>query len=106
MSDSTKRCAQCGESGGQFCRELDTDRGSLFGEMAFECLDCHLAANHPASARIDNSVLMQSLTAKRMGDTHSGYPTFDVYSDEIGRIGNYTAVDANDAITQAREDLT
>lgn len=49
--------------------------------------------------------MMQVLTARRAGD-HNGYATWDVYSDEIGYIGNYLGQDAEDAIEQAREDLT
>ena len=48
---------------------------------------------------------MQKLTAKRVGDER-GWPTFDVFSDEVGFIGNFIARDAEDAIEQARDNLT
>ena len=47
----------------------------------------------------------QKLTAQQVADTWTGYSTFDVFSDELGFVGNYLADNPADAIELAREDL-
>lgn len=47
---------------------------------------------------------MQILTAKRAHD-HNGHATWDVFSDELGFVGNYLGFYKEDAIAEAREDL-
>ena len=53
---------------------------------------------------MNDTMNMQLLTAKRAGD-HNGHPTWDVFSDELGLVGNYFGYYACDAIAEAREDL-
>jgi hypothetical protein len=53
---------------------------------------------------------MQVLTARRVADTPDGWPTWDVYSDELGLLGNYVTsgcadhLDREEAIALAMED--